>query len=99
MVSNAKARALKKGIPFDLSEDDFEIPPVCPVLGQPLIPGDNDWAPSLDRLVPALGYVAGNCRVISNLSNRIKSNATADQILRVALWVTRETPWEPEPHE
>lgn len=97
MLNNAKARAARKGLPFDLTEDDFHIPEVCPVLGLVLEPGDLDRAPTLDRLVPALGYVAGNVAVISALSNRVKSNATATEIMKVALWVTRETPWEPEP--
>jgi hypothetical protein len=99
MLGNAKARAVRKGVPFDLTEDDFDIPDVCPVLGLVLEPGDLDRTPTLDRMVPELGYVAGNSQVISALANRVKSNASANDILRVALWVARETTWEPEPHD
>ena len=99
MLGNAKNRAALRGIPFDLTEDDFEIPEFCPVLGERLQPGNADWAPTLDRLIPALGYVASNCQVISNLANRIKNSASGTEIMKVALWVIRETPWEPEPHE
>lgn len=39
-----------------------------------------DCAPSLDRLVPALGYVRGNVRVISHRANRLKGDALIEEI-------------------
>lgn len=85
MVSNAKQRAKRCGVPFDLTTDDIIIPDVCPVLGVPFVWGGgiNDYTPSLDRMIPDLGYVKGNVAVISNLANRIKSNATASQVEKV----------------
>lgn len=50
-----------------------------------------DRKPSLDRVVPSLGYVKGNVRVISFRANRIKSDATADE-LRAVLSYTEGTP-------
>ena len=44
----------------------------------------SDNSPTLDRIVPELGYIKGNVWVICQLANRIKTNATADQILAVA---------------
>jgi hypothetical protein len=42
-----------------------------------------DNSPSLDRIVPEKGYVAGNIRVISQRANRIKSNATVEELRAV----------------
>ncbi len=89
MWENAKRRAAKSGVPFTLSVADMpEIPERCPVLGIAIVAnqvaGPLDSSPSLDRIVPALGYVPGNVRVISNRANRIRSDATADELRRVA---------------
>lgn len=43
-----------------------------------------DTSPTLDRIEASLGYVKGNCVVVSGLANRIKSNATVEQIAMVA---------------
>ena len=87
MVRAAKARATKAGVPFDLSPEDITIPHLCPVLGTPIIVGSGkptDNSPSLDRVVPLLGYVKGNVLVISNRANRIKNNATIAELRQVA---------------
>ena len=92
LLSSAKQRAKEAGVPFSITEEDIIIiPPCCPVLGIPLQRkagrGGGDNSPSLDRIVPELGYVPGNIAVISNRANRIKSNATAEEIERVAAWL------------
>jgi hypothetical protein len=91
MLARVKARALENGIPFGLTVSDFDIPDVCPVLGIPLTPqegrGGGPNSPSLDRITPALGYVRGNVVVISKRANIIKSDATADEIQKVADWL------------
>lgn len=88
MYRVAKFRAKKKSLPFNLDVSDINIPFFCPVLGIELKSiygkGLTDRSPSLDRIIPSLGYVKGNVIVISNLANRIKSNASPDQILKVA---------------
>jgi len=81
------------GVQCDLTLEDIPYPPDgrCPVLrilmkrnvgGR----GSTDLSPTLDRIVPALGYVKGNVVVISKLANTIKSNATPQQIRAVADW-------------
>ena len=91
MFSSAKARARKEGVPCTICDADIQIPPCCPVLGIPLQRtfgrGGGDASPSLDRIVPEKGYVVGNIAVISSRANRIKSNATADEIERVVAWL------------
>jgi hypothetical protein len=61
----------------------------CPVLGLPLNytvltgrPEDN--SPSIDRFDNDLGYVHGNVRVISNRANRLKSDGTKEEHLKIA---------------
>lgn len=86
LLSRAKHRAKKKSLPFNLDLDDIVIPDVCPVLGVPLqrsnsSPSDN--SPSLDKIIPELGYTKGNVIIISHRANRIKTNATLDEIKAV----------------
>lgn len=78
-------------MPFDLTPLDITIPDACPVLGIALCRnaegGFNDASPSLDRLIPALGYVRGNVVVISNRANILKKNATLAEIEALARWM------------
>ena len=51
---------------------------------------NKDFSPSVDRIDPTKGYVRGNVRVISYLANRMKSNATVDQLVRFSAWVMED---------
>ena len=90
MWSNAKHRAKVEGVPFTIEPQDVVIPEFCPVLGIKL-KIDNEVAeansPSIDKLVPALGYTKGNVCVISYKANTIKSNATLEELQKVTQWV------------
>ena len=94
ILASAKKRAKKYNVPFNLTLDDVVIPDKCPALGID-IPKDNSKpsynSPTLDRLIPSLGYVKGNVAVISMKANLIKSNATQKEIQMVADWVKKET--------
>jgi hypothetical protein len=84
----AKSKAKKEGIPFNLKISDLVIPEVCPVLGIKLVAynGENrkrNDRPTLDRMVPSLGYVKSNVRVISFRANRVKNNCTLDELRAV----------------
>lgn len=81
MLWGAKYRAAQKGIPFDLVPEDISIPTICPVLGTPM------EKPTLDRIEGHLGYVRGNVAVISHRANRIKSDATLDELERITKWM------------
>ena len=89
----AKSRAKKAGIPFDLDfEDILPLHKHCPALGIPVrLDRDkiHDGSPSLDRVIPALGYVKGNAIVISHRANRIKTNASWQEIEAVADWLRK----------
>ena len=70
----AQKRASKNGLPFNIPLQAVVIPVNCPVLDVPLVVGQGrtPQSPSLDRIVPARGYVVGNTRVISDRANRLK---------------------------
>ena len=85
MLRSAKERAKNQNIPFDITFKDFELPEYCPLLGIKLNKhlGENkrqDDSPSLDRIIPSLGYIKGNVWVISNEANVIKNNATVEEL-------------------
>jgi hypothetical protein len=60
------------------------------VLGIPLQIGTGDKtdnSPSLDRIVPSKGYVIGNIEVMSDKANRIKTNASLEEIEKVVIYL------------
>lgn len=86
---SAKNSAKKKGLPFDLEETDIVIPDVCPILNVPIDKRVGQgrtlrYGPEVDRIIPEKGYVKGNVRVISRLANRMKSDATFEEVKRFA---------------
>ena len=92
ILHQAKIRAKAKGVEFSLSEKDIIIPKVCPVLGINIVlPKDRTEkifgfcpdSPSLDRIDNTLGYVPGNVWVISMRANKIKGDATLDELIRL----------------
>jgi len=91
---SAYTRARKKKIEFTITPEDIVIPSVCPALGTPFVSnrgiscGPNRSAASLDRIRPDLGYVPGNIIVISVRANSIKNDATADEVKKVAAWLS-----------
>jgi hypothetical protein len=90
-LRSARRRALKRGLPFDLTQVDIVVPSFCPALGIPLYRASGAAAqgpnsPTLDRIRPELGYVRGNVRVISARANQIKSDATPAELLQVACY-------------
>ena len=92
MLANARIRAREKDLPFSISYKDIKIPALCPVLNIPLERGvgvSHDNSPSLDRITPDKGYVLGNIKVISYRANRIKSNATNEELVAVAKYICK----------
>lgn len=89
MLRAARTRADLEGLPFDIGFEDLVIPSVCPVLGIPMEFGGlrSPYTPSLDRIIPLLGYTKGNVRVISWRANKLKSDATLFEIERIALYM------------
>lgn len=88
MFIGAKQRAKEKNLPFNISVEDIEIPDKCPILDTNFERG-TQYAPSLDRKVPELGYVKGNVWVISRKANAMKQDATWEELERFAEWVKK----------
>jgi hypothetical protein len=89
IYDRARSRANRKKIDFNIDLSDIVIPKKCPVLNKPLIYGDHDWSPSIDRIVPSLGYIKGNIMIISNRANVIKNNASPEELLKIAKFYTQ----------
>jgi len=90
LLRGAKKRAKQMKLPFDLEPDDIIIPDICPVLGIPLIINElksSDNSPTLDRIIPELGYVKSNVKVISMRANMIKSYGSAEEHEAVAIYI------------
>ncbi|HCJ27734.1 MAG TPA: hypothetical protein DHV63_00115, partial [Pseudomonas sp.] len=85
--SRARQRAARRGLPFDLDVSDVVVPSICPALGVPLVIGEmrSPNSPSLDRIRPALGYVRGNTRVISDKANRLKGALDIEGLIKRAV--------------
>ena len=101
VVYEARKRAKKFGLECTITAEDIVIPEICPVLGIKLVRGktdkNRDGSPSLDRIVPELGYVPGNIAVMSYRANRIKNNGTADEHRRIADWMdAQQINWNQE---
>ena len=89
LVRSARARAKEFDLPFDISHEDLVIPEICPVLGIPILLncGDarrNPNAPSIDKVIPSRGYVKGNVVVVSWRANKLKSDATIEELGNLA---------------
>ena len=82
----AQKRALEKGIPFSLTEEDFIVPEFCPVLGIKLeccSENRKNNSITLDRIIPSLGYTKENVRVISWRANMLKKDGTLEEFRKI----------------
>lgn len=94
LITQVKHRAKTKNLPFNISLDYLLLlnSDVCPIFNTELL-----WAqkrkkndpdcPSLDRIIPKLGYVKGNVAFISFRANNIKSDANCEELEKVLNWL------------
>jgi hypothetical protein len=91
-----KSRAASSNIAFNLTIEEFSslwpTDDKCPVLGVPFVHVGHSWYnPSVDKLIPSLGYTVGNVRIISKRANTIKGHTTDPMELRkIADWLEAE---------
>jgi hypothetical protein len=91
MWREARERARRSGVKFSITpqhiKDVWPVNGRCPVFGMKMQRGHPDASPSLDRLNNAWGYEPGNIAVISRRANRVKNDATAAELERLAVWM------------
>lgn len=84
---NLRSNYRKRGHVFELEfEDILPLPTHCPVLGIALktnkkIAGEDSY--SIDRINNTKGYVKGNIIVVSNRANKIKRDASVEELGKV----------------
>lgn len=85
-MNGCHERAKAQNVPFNLRTTDAPPIDLCAVSGVPM-----DWgkgggtnAASLDKIIPAYGYVPGNVRWVTRAANGYMQNATPAQRLRFA---------------
>jgi len=102
ILNSARQRAHKNNIPFDLEPDDIFVPEYCPVFPEIKLKVNKvtgDDSPSIDRLIPELGYIRGNVQIISHKANSIKSKFyDPDDFLQVAIWLEKELKLQKRKH-
>jgi len=89
LLYNAKLRAATLGVPFSISMEDLGDISQCAATGLPFdislgIHEGNMFGPSIDRIVPSVGYVPGNVRVVIHAYNTAKGAGTDEGVLRMA---------------
>lgn len=102
MLQRAKRNATTKGVPFGLTLADVSAMlestgGVCPIagirFGYSPMPGERfrPWAPSIDRIEGAKGYVQGNCRVVCAYINLAMNEFGEDVFRAIARRVSSPT--------
>lgn len=96
VAANIKYRSKLKNIPHDIDSKylDEIATDCCPVFGIEFVwgrqrkgHGPETNSPTLDRIIPELGYVRGNVVFISDKANRIKQEVTEKELYAVADWL------------
>jgi hypothetical protein len=95
--NNARSRARKNNLPFNLTIEYLESIAYdeCPVFKIPFEWGQSglgkgktkENCPTLDRILPHKGYVIGNVAFLSYRANRIKDNASMEEMYKIADWI------------
>lgn len=90
IYNRLKLSAKKRNIPFELTLTDLNnlsFPITCPILNIPLTfnrgqAQDNSY--SIDRIDSSKGYTIDNIVVISLKANKLKNNATSNELKQIA---------------
>lgn len=88
LLMSSKTNAKNQGVEHSLSKEDIVIPEFCPVFAVKLIAGGRtENSMSLDRVNPLSGYIKTNVRVISWRANRLKNNASLEELERIVEYI------------
>ena len=91
LTRDARYRARRRGLPFDLDKDwiaERLQSNSCALSGLPfdlrLDAASRIYSPSVDRVVPELGYVKSNCRLVLNALNSLRGLMTDAALVALA---------------
>lgn len=88
LYNSCKGNAKRKNIEFNIEIGDIIIPECCPIFGWKLtnISGEGrvKTNASIDRVDSSKGYIKGNIVIMSDLANRMKQNATEEELVLFA---------------
>ncbi len=99
IITRLKAKCKKLDLEFNLDIEYLKnIYPknnICPVLNIEFIDTIGNKSRkfntlSIDRIDPNKGYIKGNVMFMSELANRMKTNANKEQLHNFAKWVIKE---------
>ena len=91
LLRASKKRAARAGLTHTLTSEDITIPEQCPVLHIPLSMGEkiiHHGSPTIDRIDNTQGYTPENIIIVSWRANKLKSDATADELKLLANFYT-----------
>lgn len=95
LLNHLRNAAARRGVEFNLQKNDIDtllvsLPEFCPVFPNIKLVYEigykGDDHAEVDRINNDHGYISGNIRFISRRANRIKSDATAQELL----WLWRD---------
>lgn len=90
LLQPVKSRARQQNLPYDLTKEWLEKrwKGVCELSGLPFAMeignGVSPYSPSIDKIVPAFGYVQNNCRVVLWAINTFKGKWDDDTMFKIA---------------
>lgn len=100
-LRKAKERAALKNLPFNLDLNYLEsiTTNTCPIFKTKFNwgrsgKGQTPTTPSLDRVIPEVGYVKGNVVFLCHKANAMKSSASFKELHQFADWVKETIPNE-----
>lgn len=88
-LNGIRKRSRARSLDFNLVAEELVIPEVCPVLGIPLHFGKSHHPnlPSIDRFDNTKGYTKENTRIISYRANKLKNDATLEEMESVVKYM------------
>jgi len=92
-ATRARVRARRLGVAYNLTPEYLESiwTGFCPVTAAPIFlyerERQDEYCAELDRFIPSLGYIIGNVHFMSRRINRLKNNATSEELFKLANWM------------
>lgn len=96
LIFSTRQTSKRRGLEHTITELDLLLPELCPYTGIKIDysagKGKTMSNPSIDRVNPLRGYVAGNVEVVSSLGNTMKNNASIKILQHFAKEILKRWP-------